>query len=186
VADWHRRFGVPISVSVNLSARQLARPDLPDTVAQVLAATGVDPSSVWLEVTEGSLLGDAVAAAASLSAIRDLGVRVSIDDFGTGYSSLAYMRNLPIDEVKIDRSFVSDVAEDPTAAAIVASVVGLGHALGLVVVAEGVETAAQLDTVRQIGCDLAQGFYLSRPETAADLGAMLGSEHPSGRIGTRH
>jgi len=186
VADWHRRFGVPISVSVNLSARQLARPDLPDTVAQVLAATGVDPSSVWLEVTEGSLLGDAVAAAASLSAIRDLGVRVSIDDFGTGYSSLAYMRNLPIDEVKIDRSFVSDVAEDPTAAAIVASVVGLGHALGLVVVAEGVETAAQLDTVRHIGCDLAQGFYLSRPQTAADLGAMLGSEHPSGRIGTRH
>ena len=126
-----------------------------------------------MEVTEGSLLGDTVAAAASLAAIRELGVRISIDDFGTGYSSLAYMRTLPIDEVKIDRSFVNDVATDPTAAAIVASVVSLGHALGLVVVAEGVEHAEQLDTVREIGCDLAQGFFLSRPQTAADLTGML-------------
>jgi diguanylate cyclase (GGDEF)-like protein len=176
-AAWDARYGFPISVSVNLSARQLARPDLPETVSRVLAETGVNPSSVWLEVTEGSLLGDANAAAASLHAIRDLGVRIAIDDFGTGYSSLAYLRNLPLDEVKIDRSFINDVATDPTAAAIVASIVSLGHALGLVVVAEGVETTAQLDKVRELGCDLAQGFYLSRPKTAADLAGVLGSNH---------
>src|SRR4029079_14507918 len=102
-AAWDERYGFPISVSVNLSARQLARADLPETVAHVLEVTGVDPSCVWLEVTEGSLLGDAKAAAASLHAIRDLRVRISIDDFGTGYSSLAYLRNPPLDQGKINR-----------------------------------------------------------------------------------
>jgi EAL domain-containing protein (putative c-di-GMP-specific phosphodiesterase class I) len=158
---------------VNLSARQLTRTDLVLNVAMVLADTGAEPKELCLEITEGILLADMAAAVSQLAELRALGVRISIDDFGTGYSSLAYLRTLPIDELKIDRSFITPVADDPSAAAIVASVIGLGHALGLVVVAEGVETESQLTVLRDLGCDLAQGFYLSRPQAATDLTPTL-------------
>ncbi|HEY4410086.1 MAG TPA: EAL domain-containing protein, partial [Acidimicrobiia bacterium] len=163
---WRDQQGLRLSVSVNLSARQLVRPDLTSRVEAMLEMTGTDPSDLCLEITEGTLLVDMAAAINHLTDLRSLGVRISVDDFGTGYSSLAYLRNLPIDELKIDRSFVIRVAEDDTTAAIVASIVGLGHALGLSVVAEGVETAAQLTALRELGCDKAQGFYLARPTTA--------------------
>lgn len=168
---WRRDHGLAMTVAVNLSARQLASADLPETVADVLRSTGANAQDLWIEITEGSLLYDASAAADRLAAIRALGVRVSIDDFGTGYSSLSYLRTLPIDELKIDRSFITDVADDARASAIVKSVVELGHALGLVVIAEGVETEAQLDSVRRLGCDLAQGYYLGRPQHADDIAA---------------
>ena len=170
---WREHDGLNTAVSVNLSARQLMRPDLTARVATMLETTGADPADLCLEITEGTLLVDLTAAVRHLSELRSLGVRISIDDFGTGYSSLAYLRTLPLDELKIDRSFVTPVAEDPSAAAIVASVVSLGHALGLLVVAEGVETAAQLATLRDLGCDLAQGYYLARPGPAGDITSIL-------------
>jgi diguanylate cyclase (GGDEF)-like protein len=170
---WRDANGLHVAVSVNLSARQLIRPDLTDRVGALLESTGADPADLCLEITEGTLLVDMGSAVRHLAALRALGVRISIDDFGTGYSSLAYLRDLPLDELKIDRSFVTPGADDPSAAAIVASVVSLGHALGLLVVAEGVETPAQLATLRDLGCDLAQGFYLSRPAAAADITPML-------------
>ena len=163
---WKDRHDLSVAVSVNLSARQLIRPDLTRLVATMLETTGADPADLCLEITEGTLLQDMNAAVKHLRELRSLGVRISIDDFGTGYSSLAYLRTLPLDELKIDRSFVTPVADDASAAAIVESVVRLGHALGLLVVAEGVETADQLSTLRDLGCDLAQGFYLARPAAA--------------------
>src|SRR6185503_15684803 len=129
-ARWREQHGLALAISVNLSARQLARPELIATVAEILDTTGADPGDVCLEITEGILLADMAAAVHQLTELRALGVRISIDDFGTGYSSLAYLRTLPIDELKIDRSFITPVADDPSAAAIVASVIGLGHALG--------------------------------------------------------
>jgi diguanylate cyclase (GGDEF)-like protein len=170
---WRDQHGLSVAVSVNLSARQLVRPDLTRLVSDMLESTGADPADLCLEITEGSLLQDMNAAVKHLRELRSLGVRISIDDFGTGYSSLAYLRTLPLDELKIDRSFVTPVADDASAAAIVASVVGLGHALGLLVVAEGVETVAQLSTLRALGCDLAQGYYLARPANAAAVLPIL-------------
>ncbi|HVW32364.1 MAG TPA: EAL domain-containing protein, partial [Acidimicrobiia bacterium] len=171
--SWRVNDGLHIAVSVNLSARQLMQPDLTRRVEAVLTRTGLDPADLCLEITEGTLLVDMTAAVRHLTALRGLGVRVSIDDFGTGYSSLAYLRTLPLDELKIDRSFVTSVADDPAAAAIVASVVSLGHALGLVVVAEGAETAEQLAALRELGCDLAQGYHLGRPAPAGQLTPLL-------------
>jgi diguanylate cyclase (GGDEF)-like protein len=171
--EWRDRNGLVLSVAVNLSARQVSRPDLPGIVARVVKGTGVDPAQVCLEITEGILLVDTAAVVHQLAEIRATGVRISIDDFGTGYSSLAYLRTLPIDELKIDRSFISPLDEDASAAAIVASVVTLGHALGLAVVAEGVETEEQLHALQRLGCDLAQGFYLARPQTAQALTPTL-------------
>ena len=176
--EWRDRHGLVLSVAVNLSARQVCRPDLPGIVARIVEDSGVDPTQVCLEITEGILLVDTAAVVHQLAEIRATGVRISIDDFGTGYSSLAYLRTLPIDELKIDRSFISPLDEDAPAAAIVASVVTLGHALGLAVVAEGVETEEQLGTLRRLGCDLAQGFYLARPQAAQALTPMLVERGP--------
>jgi diguanylate cyclase (GGDEF)-like protein len=170
---WHDQHGLSVAVSVNLSARQLMRPDLPRVVATMLETTGADPADLCLEITEGTLLRDMQVAVRHLTELRSFGVRISMDDFGTGYSSLAYLRTLPLDELKIDRSFVTPVADVDSAAAIVESVVRLGHALGLLVVAEGVETAAQLSTLRDLGCDLAQGYYLARPAPASNILSIL-------------
>jgi len=170
---WREEHDLSVSVSVNLSARQLLGSNLTGLVATMCETTGADPADLCLEITEGTLLQDMHAAVRHLHALRSLGVRISIDDFGTGYSSLAYLRMLPLDELKIDRSFVNPVADDASAAAIVESVITLGHALGLRVVAEGVETAAQLETLRDLGCDLAQGYYLARPAPAAAVLPVL-------------
>lgn len=167
-----------LNVAVNLSGRQLSHPDLVADVAGVLESTGIDPKQVELEVTESVLMDDVEASSVTLSELRDLSVHLSVDDFGTGYSSLAYLRRFPVDKLKVDRSFVSGLGQDESDSAIVAAVINLAHTLGLEAVAEGVETADQLLGLRQLGCDLAQGFYMARPMPDEQLLNLL-AENPS-------
>lgn len=163
----------PLHFSVNLSARQLAHPDLVTTVAEALAVSGIDPSTLSLEVTESVIMDDPELAVAILHALRGLGVHLSIDDFGQGHSSLGYLKSLPVDCVKIDRTFVMGLDDDGEDSAIVSAVVGLGHALGLTVTAEGVETPEQLDRLRELGCDIGQGFYFARPQPSEVSAALV-------------
>ena len=158
-----------LRLSVNLSARQLGVPELVDNVRDVLAETGLDPSRLCLEITESVLMDDVESSIEALLDLKALGVRLAIDDFGTGYSSLSYLRRFPVDVVKLDRSFVAGMGVDAAATAIVAAVVNLSHALGIVVVAEGVETEAQLVALRALRCDRAQGYYWNRPQPADEL-----------------
>ena len=158
---------------VNVSARQLASDRLPGTVAQILAESRLGPGDLCLEVTETLLIEDPESSIATLSALKALGVQIAVDDFGTGYSSLQHLRNFPIDCVKIDRSFVRGLPDSSEDAAIVGAVIELGHALGLSVTAEGIETEAQLANLRASGCDTAQGFLFSRPEPADDVERQL-------------
>jgi predicted signal transduction protein with EAL and GGDEF domain len=158
-----------LQVSVNLSARQFADPHLVSMVADALAASGLPSDRLWLEITESVLMEEAEATVDTLRALRALGVRISIDDFGTGYSSLSYLKRFPVDVLKIDRSFVDGLGVDPEDQAIVTAIVSLARALGLGVVAEGVETAEQLDEVRRLGCNGVQGYYLGRPQPADEV-----------------
>jgi EAL domain-containing protein (putative c-di-GMP-specific phosphodiesterase class I) len=161
VRDANGRNG-KLAMNVNVSPRQLADPILPRTVARVLHETGVDPDSVCLELTENALMQEQSAGDA-LAALRRLGVHISIDDFGTGYSSLAYLKQFPVTALKIDRTFIAGLGADVEDTSIVEAIVTLAHALGLIAVAEGLETPAQLEALRMIGCDYAQGFLLGRP-----------------------
>gem|GEM_PF-2021833 len=163
-----------LRVNVNLSARQLSRSDLVDVVADVLDETGCVPYSLGLEITETVLMDDPDISLQRLKELRSLGIRLSIDDFGTGYASLSYLKKFPIDVLKIDRSFVSGVGKDFEDTAIVKATVNLGHALGLEIVAEGVETFEQFDALKGLGCDYAQGYFLGRPATAATAETVLG------------
>jgi diguanylate cyclase (GGDEF)-like protein len=165
--------GLDLHVSVNLSARNLLDVHLPDTVGELLARWEVSPSLLELEITESTILADPIRAMHVLSRLSGMGVRLAIDDFGTGYSSLAYLKRLPVDELKIDKSFVQGMEEDENDAVIVRSTIDLGRNLGLRVVAEGVETAEAWRQLAALGCDVAQGYYLSRPVPAAELAAWL-------------
>jgi EAL domain-containing protein (putative c-di-GMP-specific phosphodiesterase class I) len=167
---------LPTTMHVNLSPRQFTEPHLIDLVAGALADTGTDPDRLCLEVTERALATNPASAATTLKRLSALGVRVSVDDFGTGYSSLASLQYLPISSLKIDRSFVARLDLDPSDDAMVAAVIGLGHTLGLTVIAEGVETPRQLAKLDQLGCDYAQGYLFARPETAARVGELLGHD----------
>jgi diguanylate cyclase (GGDEF)-like protein/PAS domain S-box-containing protein len=167
-ATWSGNGHAP-AVSVNLSARQLNRDDLVDTVDRALKESGLSPDRLWLEITESVLMDDADTAVAVLQRLRALGVHLSVDDFGTGYSSLAYLRRFPVDALKVDRSFVAGLGEDPEDSAIVEAVVSMAHSLRLLVVAEGVETDEQLARLRDLGCELAQGFYFAAPVPPAAL-----------------
>jgi EAL domain-containing protein (putative c-di-GMP-specific phosphodiesterase class I) len=158
-----------LDIGVNLSARQLGDPALLETVLEILDRTGLPATALWLEITESMLMADPESASRTLHALHDAGIRLAIDDFGTGYSSLAYLRRFPVQVLKIDRSFVMAMEDNADDAAIVASVVTLGHALGLHVVAEGVENKEQLNALRSLGCDFAQGYLLCRPQTASDV-----------------
>jgi diguanylate cyclase (GGDEF)-like protein/PAS domain S-box-containing protein len=164
------------TVLVNLSARQLARADFEDTVWRALHETGLEPSSLTLEITETVLMDASTATLGLLSRLREAGVHLAIDDFGTGYSSLNYLKRFPVDALKVDRSFVNGLGRDPEDSAIVAAVVSLAHALGLSAVAEGVETKDQLRQLRRIDCDLAQGNYFAPPQSAQALEDMFGLE----------
>ncbi len=177
--EWHRSVPDPsqFRLSVNLSGRQLLHADLTTLVGDILDRTTFDPRSLCIEITESVLMEDVDAGIAAVKALKALGVRVSIDDFGTGYSALGYLRQFPVDEVKIDRTFVERLGSDPEDAAIVSAVVSLGHALGVTVTGEGVETAAQLDTLRSLGVDAAQGFLFAPPQPAADLTPRLVRPH---------
>src|SRR5262249_19883868 len=173
-ARWYVEHQQPFTVSVNLSARQLAQPGLEERLADVIAAAGVLPANLCLEITESVLIDDAEAGMSGVQRVRALGVQLSIDDFGTGYSSLGYLKRFPVNSVKIDRSFVSGLGSDPGDAAIVSAVIGLAHALDLKVVAEGVETEHQLAELIALGCDEAQGYYFAPPQPVDDLRALIG------------
>jgi diguanylate cyclase (GGDEF)-like protein len=171
--SWNREGGRPLAVSVNLSTRQLQQPGLPRLVASALDDAGLDPASLILEITESRLMLDADATTARLRQLKALGVRVAIDDFGTGYSSLAYLRQFPADIIKIDKSFIAGAAPRTDGAALARAIVQLGRTMRLTTVAEGVETAEQLDELRAAGCDLAQGFYLGVPVEPELIGHLL-------------
>ena len=155
------------TLSVNVGTRQLLDPEFPDMVTEALAETGIDADSVWLEITETALLADEQSATSALRELRSLGLHLAVDDFGTGYSSLTYLRRFPVESIKIDRSFVAGLGLEADDTTIVAAVVQLGHALGLSVVAEGVESPLQLAHLRDLGCDRAQGYLFGRPRPAA-------------------
>jgi diguanylate cyclase (GGDEF)-like protein/PAS domain S-box-containing protein len=167
-AQWNRHREVPLDVAVNLSARQLSHPRLLDVVAEALERSALPPAQLCLEVTETVVMDDTVASGAVLRALRELGVRVAIDDFGTGYSSLAYLLSLPVDVLKVDRSFVAAVDGGGPGTAIVTAVVALAQTLGLTVVAEGVETVDQRAMLLALGVGSAQGWLWGRPVPAAD------------------
>ena len=160
---WRQHGLADLSVSVNVSVLQLLRGDFPEVVARVLADIGMPPSALELELTESVLMANAEHTAVKLQAFRALGVSLAIDDFGTGYSSLAYLKRLPITTIKIDKAFIGDVNHDPDDAAITSTVITMAHSLGLNVVAEGVETEAQMRFLAQHRCDEIQGFWLSQP-----------------------
>ena len=170
-----RHPGTPLSVAVNVSTRQLMRPGLYNTVSSVLERTRMEPAALVLEVTENILIEDADHAMLLLSELKRLGLRLALDDFGTGFSSLSYLRTLPIDIVKIDRSFVASMGVTPAGRAIVAAVTNLAHVLGHTVTAEGVETVEQQDDIRVIGCEHAQGYLYAAPMTAMAIITLLGT-----------
>jgi EAL domain-containing protein (putative c-di-GMP-specific phosphodiesterase class I) len=173
--------GLHIGVAVNLSMRNVHDRDLPDQIDELLAKWRVAPARLRVEITESSLMADPSRALDVLTRLRTKGVSVAIDDFGTGYSSLAYLTRLPVDEIKIDKSFVRDMAANPENAVIVRSTITLGHDLGLRVVAEGIEDQQTWDLLAQNKCDIAQGYYLSRPLQAGQATQWLGSRLPRTR-----
>jgi predicted signal transduction protein with EAL and GGDEF domain len=164
-----RLAGFQLPVAVNLSMRNLHDPQLSDTIVDLLATWSLPPEVLNLEITETSLMAEPDRALGVLAGIRDMGVGMAIDDFGTGYSSLAYLKRLPVAELKIDKSFVRDMAADRSDLAIVRSTVELAHNLGLRVVAEGVEDGATQELLARLGCDQAQGYHISRPLPASEL-----------------
>jgi diguanylate cyclase (GGDEF)-like protein len=171
-AAWHAA-GLELQVAVNLTIPDLLELELPDQIAALLERKGVAPEQLELEITESTILADPFRVRVVLNRLNDMGLRLAIDDFGTGYSSLAYLRNLPVHTIKIDRSFVMGMSEDASDATIVRSTIDLAHNLGLEVVAEGVESQEVWDTLRAQGCSLAQGYFIAKPAPPADLAALL-------------
>ncbi|GER22936.1 hypothetical protein NCCP1664_14320 [Zafaria cholistanensis] len=167
-----------LSVAVNVPASSAMDARLPDQVAAMTRARGLSPSMLVLEITEDVLVADRSRACTTLSALREMGVRVAVDDFGTGYSSLSYLRELPIDEIKLDRSFVSAMMDDERATALVASTIHLAHSVGLEMTAEGVEDERAYRALREYGCDLVQGYFISRPVPAEVLDTWLSNRNP--------
>jgi diguanylate cyclase (GGDEF)-like protein/PAS domain S-box-containing protein len=165
--------GRPLTMNVNVSVRQFDRSDLPAVVAEVLAETGLPAAQLCLEMTESVLMTDTEDNLEQLIRLKQLGVCLAIDDFGTGYSSLAYLRRFPVDTLKIDRSFVERICEQREDAALVSTIVQLSRSLGMSTVAEGIETSCQLQALREIGCELAQGFHFSRPVPAPEAARLL-------------
>ncbi|HYT38298.1 MAG TPA: EAL domain-containing protein, partial [Acidimicrobiia bacterium] len=171
---WRRALGRDFTMSVNVSARQLQDPGLVGEIATALQESGLDPGALVLEITESATVEDTEGIITRLGELKALGVGLAIDDFGTGYSSLSYLRRFPVDKLKIDRSFVAGVATNAEDRAITASVIDLGHALGIRVVAEGVETMDQLENLAEMGCDLAQGYNWLRPADGDQVSDWLG------------
>ena len=182
LAEWESwaRVGINLEISVNLSMRNLRDPDLCDTVSRKLARHAVPPGRLCFELTESVVMADVEGTQSILARLSRLGVRLSIDDFGTGYSSLAYLATLPVDELKIDRSFVHDMMDNQANRGIVASTVSLGHTLGLMVVTEGVEDHATYQALESLDVDSAQGYYLARPMPAANMEGWLNEFASSG------
>ncbi len=172
------RMGLELKLSVNLSVRDLLDPELSSYIESLLHDNGLDSSSLMLEITESSIMNDPTKTIEVLEGFHAMGISLSVDDFGTGYSSLTYLKQLPVSEVKIDKSFVTNVTSDPNDIAIVRSVADLGRHLGLSIVAEGVEDQIAWDTVRSLGCTLAQGYHLARPLHALEFEAWMAQYSP--------
>jgi EAL domain-containing protein (putative c-di-GMP-specific phosphodiesterase class I) len=179
-ATWHQK-GYATSISVNVSMRQLASPDLVAHVEEALAESHLHPGSLTIEVTESVLMRDADATVAHLQRLKDLGVLIAIDDFGSGQSSLTYLRRFPIDELKIDRSFIAAIDGSRESVALLHTLVELGHTLGLSIVAEGIETCSQLDGLRSERCGFGQGFIFARPQPAGAIETFLSRAGTPGR-----
>jgi EAL domain-containing protein (putative c-di-GMP-specific phosphodiesterase class I) len=171
VRSWQLAYpeAASLRLAVNVSPRQLREDDFPDRVHKALRASGLPPRSLTLEITESALLTDAAGVARRLAKLRAAGIRISIDDFGTGFSSLSHLQVLPVDQLKVDRSFIAALDRGGAGSHLVAGIVQLADELELEVVAEGVETARQLDVLKTLGCGLAQGFFFSQPLAPADL-----------------
>lgn len=179
-AEW-RREGSDVRIAVNLSARQFEQRGLLASVAQALEESGLPQDALELEITESVIMAQGDSVIAALNALKSLGVRLAVDDFGTGYSSLAYLRNFPVDVLKIDRAFVRGLGCEEVDAAIVRAVIDLAHAIGLEVVAEGVETEDQREILAHLGCDLLQGYLISKPVPSAEIERLMRSEARSAR-----
>jgi len=185
MAEWADQ-GVRMRVAINLSVYQLREEDLVQRIEAALARNAIDPSQLLCEITESVAMEDIKATQRAFEGLERIGVYLSIDDFGTGYSSLSYLRQLPARQLKIDRSFVNDLATSADARAVVDAVVRLAHALGLKVVAEGVETGEQRDILVMLGCDELQGFYFARPMPAETLLAWTNGSKPAGAVDFSH
>jgi EAL domain-containing protein (putative c-di-GMP-specific phosphodiesterase class I) len=172
LACWRDDSDAPPRVAVNLSMVDLLDLALPDEVERLLTEADVEPDRLELEITESVIMADPVRVGAVLERLRQVGVALAIDDFGTGYSSLSYLKDLPVDVLKIDRSFVRAMAAEDRDRAVVHSAIELAHSLGLGVVAEGVEDEATYETLRRIGCDVVQGYHVSRPVPAEEISAV--------------
>ncbi len=176
--SWSESLGIHMDVAVNLSARQFQQADLEEQIAALLDATGIEPSQLCLEITESLAMDDVEMTSAVLTKLHNLGIRLAIDDFGTGHSSLGYLARFPIDIIKIDQSFVRGIDQDPVKSAIVSAVVALSQAIGSTTVVEGVETLRELEQIEGLGCDVAQGFYFSRPLPAGAFEDFLRAGRP--------
>jgi EAL domain-containing protein (putative c-di-GMP-specific phosphodiesterase class I) len=174
IAQWSKRPDrAHLSISVNVSVRQFRHPDFVDEVTSAIVKSGIEPRKLRLELTE-SLLADGIEVTiAKMGSLKAMGVTLSLDDFGIGYSSLSYLKRLPLDQLKIDRSFVHDILTDPNDAAIARTIIGLAHSLGLGVMAEGVETEEQRVFLARQGCEEYQGYLFSRPLRIAELEALM-------------
>ena len=159
-------------MAVNLSPKQLT-PELPSMVAAAISGAGIDPSSLWIEITESLLIEDAQSPVESLRALKSVGVHLVLDDFGTGYSSLSYLHRFALDSLKLDRSFVARLGDQSSGSKLVAASIEMARALDLSVVAEGVETEQQLNCLRELSCSLAQGYFFARPAPAAEIESLL-------------
>jgi diguanylate cyclase (GGDEF)-like protein len=175
---WQAHGSDELELSVNVSAHQFMSAGFVHSVESILATTGTDPALLTLEVTESIFVRDAERARIVLDGLKRIGVKLALDDFGTGYSSLSRLMELPIDTVKIDRAFVANLGREPVGHPVVTSIIQLAHGLGMIVVAEGVETAEQQQTLTRLGCDYCQGYYFARPMTAASMEAL--TEHQAG------
>jgi len=175
-AAWHKAGFAPLRMAVNVASQQLLQSDLVATVKRVLAATGLDGEFLELEITESSLMSDVEETTQTLCDLKETGLSLSVDDFGTGYSSMNYLKRFPLDALKIDRSFVSDLTVNANDAAIAKAVIALAQALDLATIAEGVEEEEQLAFLRHQGCDLIQGFLISRPVPAEEIDRLLESQ----------
>ncbi|HTE63162.1 MAG TPA: EAL domain-containing protein [Solirubrobacteraceae bacterium] len=171
-------------ISVNVAVSQLRDPAFPGLVEQVLTETRLAPAQLCLEITESSLMREAGQGAAALARLKRLGVDLSMDDFGTGYSSLSYLHHLPVDELKVDRSFISRLGRATRDRHLIEAIVGMAHALDLTVVAEGVETDEQLQFLSELGCELAQGYLFAPAITADALLALLQRERAASPVAT--